>query len=48
MSSADKWYLIVVYLFMICDIGIIYTIKSKGPNTEPWGTTEVNRAGFNT
>ena len=24
------------------NIGIIYIIKSKGPNTEPWGTPEVN------
>ena len=35
MSSAYKWCLIVGYLFMICDIRIIYIIKSKGPNTEP-------------
>ena len=33
---------------MRCDIGIIYIIKSKGPNTEPRGTPEVNRAAFDT
>ena len=31
---------------MILDIGIIYIIKNKGPNTDHWGTPEVNRAGF--
>ena len=46
MSSAYNWYLIVGYLFMICDIRIIYIINSKGPNTEPWGILEVTRAGF--
>ena len=33
---------------MIWNIGIIYIIKSKGPNTDPWGTPEVNRAGLDT
>ena len=46
ISSAYKWYLIVGYLFMIWDIGIIYIIKNKGPNTDHWGSPEVYRAGF--
>ena len=35
ISSAYTWYLIVGYLFMKWDIGIIYIIKSEGPNTDP-------------
>ena len=34
MLSAYKWYLIIGYLFMIWDIGIIYIIKSKGTNAD--------------
>ena len=46
MSSAYKWYLMVGYLVMIYDIGIIYIIISKEPNTDPRRTPEVNRVRF--
>ena len=36
-SSAYEWYFICLYLSMILKMGIMYTLNSIGPITEPWG-----------
>ena len=39
-------YVISIKIIFIYDIEIIYIIKSKGPNTDHWDTSEVNCDGL--